>query len=801
MNIRKLFVFASAASLVFLISCGKEEEETTPTAQKNQPAGINTIQEGDRTVSTPDDTMSSLIAKKNFEKIREDICGKNGCSDELQTYKDKITFNTLVVFTNVMILFKRLDGALNTLCGVLGEQLGSICETSAPILSQSPRISPGQTDVIDTLLNLVGLKRDEITTLMEEVIQASQNYNSIQDNKNYVFRLTAPLNVKIGALVDVWFKAGTEIRYDLMAILGSVSQGVAALFNIINSHNWELDISGVLSNASQLLDDLEADPAGLVRRLPQTLGLDTAPNFMRFVSGKENLWKNVPTNVSTLMNWASSGLDYFFKNPCAQNDPALVCWSGSQLKFNLDTSKKNIFLGEDAEGTLDLPEGFSDKTAEEIVKILSSGSQKFDCSKDDNWIKVVGADDEFDVLKIVNAVLSIAEGEITTTDLPNFARFNFCQFFGVEGADPKPARDLILPAEIRWDEQKKRYEIVQSGPLFAFEAEGTRNFYVKALTLGNTSANPLYFQDVTLGSYYLFSLTVNSDYSGEATKFYVSPDGSIVYFPNNLTKNITYYYIIDPDNFISLWFNHGAFLPETIAVIVKQRHIHGDYVYRGDWNTFINVYSGEFTKRIRRDYFEPVTTFLSLLPPAAYSNYPADVFSLEGGFSEIIDQFGLKVIPYVLMKETSNDGKILNGAVEIDNCVVIWEFTERVTKKYSQYNNQLTDLIFLLLINPFIVERAWGKDYLSIFPPSNPVDLPSSVSYLQDPQDQQNPRCGLAAGGRYGLIDHDSIQATPAIPSGWNQESKNWKFVPATNQILNDLIGVGLFAIVADEKL
>lgn len=793
----KLLILISALS--FALSCGKEDKKTTQVVPP--PSGLATVKEGDKTVSTPNTTMSSYISKGNFEKIKEEICGKDGCSNELQTYKNEVTFNTLVIFTNVMILFKKLDGALGTLCGFARGVLGDICP-SAPILAQSPRISPQQTNVIDTLLNLVGLKRDEITTLMSEVIEASENYVAKGD-KNYVFRVTVPFNVKIGNLVNVWFKSGTELRYDLLVILGAVSQGVAALFNVINSHNWELDISGVLSNASALLRDFEEDPPGLIRNLPGTLGLDKAPNFLRFESGKEALWKNIPGNISKLLNWASMGLDYHFKNPCKQDDPALVCWNGQALRFNLDTSKENIFLGDKATGTLSLPAGFSDKTAQDVVNILSNGSEKFDCNKDNNWINVTGETGEFDVSKIVSAVSTFIAGSITSVTLPNFARIDFCKFFGVKNADPKSIRDIILPLELTVSDGE--YRIANAGSLFAFEVEGTRLFYEKAIAVGD----PTYFEKATQDNFYVFTLTNDVSFSESLTTFAIS-DGKVL-IPNN-PQRVTYVIAGPYDQmFLINFFTKNLFLfdPTKViqgsqipALIVRRRYIQGDYVTRGDWNAFTYIQD----KKLRRDYFEPLTTLLSL-GQNVYSKYPDDVFSLSGGFSGVIEQFGMKVIPYVLMKETSSDGKILNGALEIDNCILTWTFVNRVKEKlYSPDNlESMNTMNFILFttVTPFMFERAFGIDFVKSVTTNFQITESlgdGKVNYLRDdegvcelvklPEGCQEPFCGFT-----------TINGGPLVPSGWDKPAQSWKFKPATNQILNDLIGVGLFALSANANL
>jgi hypothetical protein len=235
MGMKKLFASLSftAAIALFFVGCGKKEEKPS---KQSETSWVQEHKMEDGTIHVLSNSkMSSLISQGKYDTIRNEFCGDNGCSDELKTFSDKPTVSLVVTFTNTMILFQRLDKALTTVCGFVS--IPQICGSQSAPGHQASRISEKQTDIVDTLLNLVGLKRDEITNLMTEIATATENYIKISDSKNYVFAITVPFQVKVGNLVDVWFKAGTQIRWDLMNVLGAVSQLVLAGFNVINSHD------------------------------------------------------------------------------------------------------------------------------------------------------------------------------------------------------------------------------------------------------------------------------------------------------------------------------------------------------------------------------------------------------------------------------------------------------------------------------------------------------------------------------------------------------------------------------------
>jgi hypothetical protein len=785
MGMKKLFASLSftAAIALFFVGCGKEEK---PPEQPKTSGVQEHKMEGGMVHVEPNNPMSSLISQGKYDTIRKEFCGDNGCSDELKTFSDKPTVNIVVTFTNTMILFQRLDKALTTICGFVGSSIPQICGSQSAPGHQASRISGKQTDIVDTLLNLVGLKRDEITTLMTEIATATENYIKIPDSKNYVFAITVPFQVKVGNLVDVWFKAGTQIRWDLMNVLGAVSQLVLAVFNFINSHDLVLDIGAILSNASQLLSDLQGDPAGFIVRLPGTLGLDGAPNFLRFKQGGADIWKQIPTNFSKAFGWSGQGLEYMFNNPCKDNDPALVCYKDkdAKLRFNLDLQKNNKFLGEKATGELPLPGGFTAETAQNVVKILKNGGEKFDCSKDDNAIHISEGPDKFDVSKIVNTVGSFIAGSITEIELPNFMKIDVCRFFGAEGTQPKPIRDLLFPHELVQD--GKEYKTANAGKFFAVEVEASRNFFLKAITLGNNQDNPIYLSRWTnYGDLVIVTnLFTNPPYSfvpqlpylkpawvrfvsGLTTISYVETTTTIPITPEGSTIPIpvTFSYVIpttnqfggikikrgfgDFKNFAPLLdpTKYSSGLPEnTIGLLVSEKWVKGDYVARGDEKRFGKVKDQNGNSlEIFKDYLDPLTSFISL---RWHSQYPQDVLSA------ILDDIGMKFLIYILFKDPSG-----NSSTQIDICSVLYVFANPVKQVYDAITDSMIKSAIANIVKAlYALQSSRGA--------------------------QQVWNCPVI-----------TISGENPFSFTVSQVQADWK--GATNQIVNDLLGLGLFAIGA----
>jgi len=773
MGMKKLFASLSftAAIALFFVGCGKEETTTGGGGGGKQESPISGVTEHkmeDGTIHVlPNSKMSSLISQGKYDTIRKEFCGDNGCSDELKTFSDKATVNLVVTLTNAMILFQRLDKALTTICGFVGSSIPQICGSQSAPGHQASRISGKQTDIVDTLLNLVGLNRNEITTLMTEIATATGNYIEIPDSKNYVFAITVPFQVKVGNLVDVWFKAGTQIRWDLMNVLGGVSQLVLAGFNVINSHDLVLDIGAILSNANQLLSDLQGDPAGFIVRLPGTLGLDGAPNFLRFKQGGADIWKQIPTNFSKAFSWSGQGLEYMFGNPCKDNDPALVCYKDAKLRFNLDLQKNNKFLGEKATGELALPGGFTSETAQNVVKILKNGGEKFDCSKDDNALQISEGPDKFDVSKIVNTVGSFIANSITEIPLPNFMKIDVCKFFGAEGTQPKPIRDLLFPYELVQDGVE--YKTANAGKFFAVEVEASKNFYLKAITLGNNQDNPIYlnrwtnYGDLVIvtnapaSAYpmqlpYLSAATVV--FEGGTTAIYIkttSPIYVIAATSQFGDVKIGWKYadfsdfapLLDPTK-----TNSG--LPEnTIGLLVSESWVKGDYVARGDGKRFKKVKDQNGNSlEISKDYLDPLTSFISL---RWHSQYPQDVVS---SLSAILGDIGMKFLIYVLFKDPS-----WNSSTQIDICSVLYAFASSAKQKYDAATDSMKKSAIENIVKAvYVLQKSRG--------------------------DQQVWNCSVI-----------NISGENPFSFTVSQVQADWK--GSTNQIANDLLGLGLFAIAA----
>ncbi len=786
MGRKKLLLSLSFAAAVamFFVGCGKEEKTT---GQKEIP--FVTVQEHkmeDGTIHVqPDSRMSSFISQGKYDNIRKEFCGDNGCSDELKTFNDKVTVSLVVTFSNTMILFQRLDKALSTVCGLLGGSIPQICGSGggSANLQQTSKISEKQTDIVDTVLNLLGLKREEITTLMTEIATATENYIKISDSKNYVFTITVPFQVKVGNLVDVWFKSGTQIRWDLMNVLGAVSQLVLAGFNVINSHDLVLDIGSILSNANQLLGDLSNDPAGFIVRLPGTLGIDGVPNFLRFKQGGADIWKGIPVNLSKFLGWAGNGFEYMFGNPCRQDDPALVCYKDGKLRFNLDLQKNNKFLGEKATGELALPGGFTAETAQNVVKILKNGGEKFDCSKDDNVIQISEGQDKFDISKIVDTVGSFIAGQITEIQLPNFMKIDVCRFFGAEGTQPKPIRDLLFPHELV--QEGGKYKTADAGKFFAIDVEASKNFYLRAITLGNSSGNPIYLSRWTnYGDLIVVTnLFTNPPHSFVPQLPYLWPaivnfsTGLTTVFVNNITITInvpvgdspvtvTVDYVIattnqfgdikiswkfaDFSNFAPLLdstkYNSG--LPEnTIGLLVPERWVKGDYVARGDGSRFGKVKDQNGNSlEIEKDYLEPLTSFISLM---WHSQYPQDVVS---SLTAILDDIGMKFLIYVLLRDPS-----WNNSTQIDICSVLYVFADSAKLKYEATTDSMKKQAIANIVKAtYALQKSRKDNQVWDCPVITITENPFSFAVSQ---------------------------------------ARDWK--GGTNQVVNDLLALGLFAIAA----
>ena len=158
MGMKKLLVAFSFTAVIalFFVGCGKDKEETTTGRGKQESpiSGVTERKMEDGIIHVlPNSKMSSLISQGKYDTIRKEFCGDNGCSDELKTFSDKPTVSLVVTLTNTMILFQRLDKALTTICGFVS--IPQICGGQSAPGHQASRISEKQTDIVDTVLNLL----------------------------------------------------------------------------------------------------------------------------------------------------------------------------------------------------------------------------------------------------------------------------------------------------------------------------------------------------------------------------------------------------------------------------------------------------------------------------------------------------------------------------------------------------------------------------------------------------------------------------------------------------------------------
>jgi hypothetical protein len=102
-------------------------------------------------------------------------------------------------------------------------------------------------------------------------------------------------------------------------------------------------------------------------------------------------------------------------------------------------------MGKAATGELALPGGFTSETAQNLVKVLKNGREKFDCSKEDNEIHISERPDKFDVSKIVNFPGLFMPTRIKEIPLPDFVKIDVCKFFWGERNSTKTYKRFTFP--------------------------------------------------------------------------------------------------------------------------------------------------------------------------------------------------------------------------------------------------------------------------------------------------------------------------------------------------------------------
>ena len=176
--------------------------------------------------------------------------------------------------------------------------------------------------------------------------------------------------------------------------------------------------------------------------------------------------------------------------------------------------------------------------------------------------------------------------------------------------------------------------------------------------------------------------------------------------------------------------------------MVSKNWVKGDYVARGDGKRFVKV-KDQKVEPIEQDFLDPLISFISL---RWHSKYPDDVVS---SLSAILDDIGMKFLIYVLLRDPS-----WNSSTQIDICSVLYAFAKPAKQKYDSTTDPMK-------------KSAIGN-------------ILSSVKTLQDRRkEMQVWDCSVVTD----VLDV-STQPAPA-----------WK--DANNQIVNDLLGLGLFAIAA----
>jgi hypothetical protein len=191
-------------------------------------------------------------------------------------------------------------------------------------------------------------------------------------------------------------------------------------------------------------------------------------------------------------------------------------------------------------------------------------------------------------------------------------------------------------------------------------------------------------------------------------------------------------------------------LPEnTIGLLVSESWVKGDYVARGDGKRFKKVKDQNGNSlEILQDYLDPLTSFISL---RWHSQYPQDVVS---SLSAILDDIGMKFLIYVLFKDPS-----WNNSTQIDICSVLYAFTNSAKQKYDAATDSMKKSAIENIVKAvYVLQKSRG--------------------------DQQVWNCSVI-----------NISGENPFSFTVSQVQADWK--GSTNQIANDLLGLGLFAIAA----
>ena len=668
MRMRKLRVIAVVGPLLVLF-CGEP-----PTGVIENPVVKSDICEGCSEPGTSQGKdLKQLIAEGRVTDARKALCEytekgkkKPDCLKTIvedDTKKNDVALNQMVVVLDAIILLQKVNDAINkaaSLSGVLGSpkllplQAGDTCNLNA----------------VETVLSFIGLDKEIVKQYGREIDGAVKNIENNPDAKK--IKLVLSFSVNLGSetekpLLQATFK-DVVIDYDEVVIVGAVANLLLAVFKVIESHDFGVDIGKVLQNASELLDDLKSDFIGLIRRIPKTLDLNTCTNFLKFEKGGGDIWKTIPDDLSTALSRFKNGVEFLFskENWCGEKEKDLVCFfdgnkdgeiagygklsdeqkenagttcKGGQadcLLFNLESGAQ--MLGEPVDGYIIVSDQFNPVT---FTALLGKFSQRTDCSQTDNILEVKDASD---ILKQFGFI---------DYDIPNFARIDVCKFFGRKNAEPKSLRDTVFPIEINtYDGFSFQFEIeVPEGTtqIATFSADTTRYYPEYPLEEWVSEGKIIIYTPVSIS----FSEATTSVLTIETTA-----DSVKVTAP----KGVTYEEIQS----------------DATKVVLPLEFVK-PYIRNGDTKHFENTEKSSKNRKIEKDFAAPLT---DILTSKGYK-YPDDIFTLStDDISKTLSYIGNTFIMYTAMKDPS-----FNGSLDI--CPVIDEISNqaKVRKDKGKIND------------------------------------------------------------------------------------------------------------------
>ena len=479
------------------------------------------------TVIKPSSTIQNYVSTGEYYYARKQICEKN-CLTLIESNQNSIPLNQIVAFVDYLIFINTVNNAVNKM-----NTIGGIF--SPPLKSQSfqskifPKQSTGE-DMADIMLSLLLIDRETIEQILKEISKSVENLRNNPDSKYYALSIDDFI-LQIGSelpddkkLLSLKFSK-VLLRYDTFLRIGAVATNALASLKMIASHNTVLDMSTIISNASQMLEEIRNDPVGFYRHAAKFFDLKNHPDFLKFKDGGQDAWKQIPQDISKSFLWLSESIDFISSNPC-QTTKIMECYSSSEIKLSIDKNYNNIFLGRKFDGTIT---SIAPQVSSASFKEISS---KFDCSQTNNSVEFSKLPTYFLFALVPTSILlspinyhfnynlPSLTNSFSVTDTPelgaDYIRIDPCRFFGVKNSAPKPIRDM-LPYEYS----------AQDGYSFAIEIEGPSQLSPPAINyikVGDSS----HFSDIS-------GKEIQKDFISPITEAITT---KTIYYPEDVLTNI-----------------------------------------------------------------------------------------------------------------------------------------------------------------------------------------------------------------------------------------------------------------------